>query len=52
MKLLRLSGNNADFEANFNENIEIPKNSKICLKNLSFKRIYEVLSILCAIICI
>jgi len=43
MKLLRLSGNNADFEANFNENIEIPKNSKICLKNLSFKRIYEVL---------
>ena len=43
MKLLRLSGNNADFEANFNENIEIPKNSKICLKNVSFKRIYEVL---------
>ena len=45
MKLLRLSGDNADFEANFNEDILFPKNAKICLKNLSFKRIYEVLKI-------
>ena len=45
MKLLRLSGNNGDFEANFMEDIFIEKDSKICLRNLSFKRIYEVLTI-------
>ena len=45
MKLIRLVGNNANFEANFNEDIGLPKNSTICLKNLSFKRIYEILNI-------
>ena len=48
MKLLRLqstSANDGNYEANFMEDIDIPKNSKLCLKNISFKRIFEILKI-------